>query len=167
MKSSSSFSRGQLQHYIKKERFFKLGRPAPLLVCLTTLFSFYIVYILRTINPTINQVYDQSKSPIQPQDDSRRENCDLFKGHWVPDMRGSLYTNFSCPTIPYLRNCFKYGREDTDFLHWRWKPDGCELPRFDAKAFLKIVQGKTMAFIGDSLARNQIESLLCLLSQVS
>ncbi|GFP98903.1 protein altered xyloglucan 4-like [Phtheirospermum japonicum] len=42
----------------------------------------------------------------------------------------------------------------------------CELPRFGPGKFLKALQGKTMAFIGDSVARNQLESLLCLLSTV-
>lgn len=97
-----------------------------------------------------------------------KENCDLSKGHWIREPRGSnFYTNSSCATIPNSKNCFKQGRMDMDFLNWRWKPDQCELPRFDAKLFLQIVQGKTMAFIGDSVARNHIESLLCLLSQVS
>lgn len=94
-------------------------------------------------------------------------NCDLFKGHWVPDDRGSRYTNSSCATIPESNNCFKQGRKDDDFLKWRWKPNECDLPRFDAKVFLDMVRGNKMAFIGDSVARNQMESLLCLLAQVS
>jgi hypothetical protein len=94
------------------------------------------------------------------------KDCDLFKGHWVRESRGHLYTNSSCTTIPESKNCFKNGRKDMDFLNWRWKPDECELPRFDARSFLQIVQGKKMAFIGDSVARNHMESLQCLLSQV-
>ncbi|XP_019161458.1 PREDICTED: protein ALTERED XYLOGLUCAN 4-like [Ipomoea nil] len=92
------------------------------------------------------------------------ESCDLFDGRWVPDKDGPLYSNYSCPTIPTIRNCFFHGRKDRDFLYWRWKPEQCQLPRFDSKAFLSIVRGKTMAFIGDSIARNQMESLVCLLS---
>ncbi|CAE6204212.1 unnamed protein product [Arabidopsis arenosa] len=76
----------------------------------------------------------------------------------------SLYTNFSCPTITDSKNCLKHGRPNTDFLFWRWKPEGCELPRFNPKAFLDLVRGKKMNFIGDSVARNHMESLLCLLS---
>ncbi|KZV57455.1 protein ALTERED XYLOGLUCAN 4-like [Dorcoceras hygrometricum] len=90
--------------------------------------------------------------------------CDLFNGEWVPDRRGPLYTNHSCKTIPVQRNCFMHGRKDRDFLHWKWKPNKCELPRFDPENFLTVLRGKTMAFIGDSIARNQMESLLCLLS---
>ncbi|MCL7027402.1 hypothetical protein MKW94_013129 [Papaver nudicaule] len=91
--------------------------------------------------------------------------CDLFKGQWVPEPNGSLYTQWSCPTIPDTKNCGRYGRKDVDFINWRWKPDECELPRFNPKTFLSLVRGKKLAFIGDSLARNQMESLLCLLSQ--
>ena len=89
----------------------------------------------------------------------------MFKGKWVRDPRGSRYTSASCPTIPTVKDCFLHGRNDRDFLYWRWKPDECNLPRFESKAFFQIVHGKKLAFIGDSLARNQMESLLCLLSQ--
>ncbi|KAF3452080.1 hypothetical protein FNV43_RR08176 [Rhamnella rubrinervis] len=50
------------------------------------------------------------------------------------------------------------------FLNWGWKPKECELPRFDPKAFLEMVCGKKMAFVGDSVSRNHMESLLGLLS---
>lgn len=95
------------------------------------------------------------------------ERCDLFSGYWVQDLRGSQYTNVSCSSIPESKNCFMQGRPDAGFSQWRWKPDGCELPRFDPGTFFEIVRGKTMAFIGDSVARNHVESLLCLLSSVS
>lgn len=94
------------------------------------------------------------------------EKCDLFNGHWIRDWEQPVYTNTSCLTIPEPRNCFKNGRVDTDFLKWRWKPDACEIPRFNAKLFLQNFRGKSMAFIGDSVARNHMESLHCLLSQV-
>ncbi|KAF2316148.1 hypothetical protein GH714_041471 [Hevea brasiliensis] len=90
---------------------------------------------------------------------SEKENCDLYKGEWIPDLEGSKYTNSSCATIPNSKNCFRNGRKDTDFLNWRWKPEKCDVPRIDPKAFLEIVRGKTLAFIGDSVARNHMESL--------
>ncbi|KAL2500018.1 Protein ALTERED XYLOGLUCAN 4-like [Abeliophyllum distichum] len=157
-------------HFFKKERLQNMVNAALVLfytVVLTILFSFYLLFSPRTINYTTNfiQEFNQTTVFTQPyKNDSR--NCNLFKGQWIPDKRGSLYTNFSCTTIPYKRNCFRHGREDTDFLEWRWKPDQCELPRFSPKTFLSVVQGKTMAFIGDSIARNQMESLLCLLSTI-
>lgn len=109
------------------------------------------------------QDFDKQNVLIKPQ--KEKKNCDFFKGHWVKEPRGSYYTNSSCTTIPEPKNCFKNGRRDMDFLNWRWKPDKCELPRFDPKVFLEIVVGKKLAFVGDSVARNHMESLLCLLSQ--
>ncbi|PWA61952.1 protein ALTERED XYLOGLUCAN 4 [Artemisia annua] len=94
--------------------------------------------------------------------------CRLFDGEWVrkPYGESSLaYTNKSCPTMPDWKNCFKYGRVDTDFLNWRWKPNDCELSRFDPCKFLRIVRGKRMGFIGDSISRNHLDSLICLLSK--
>ncbi|CAI0451215.1 unnamed protein product [Linum tenue] len=52
-------------------------------------------------------------------------------------------------------------------MRWRWKPDGCELPVFNPAQFLEIVRGKSLAFVGDSVGRNQMQSLICLLSRVS
>uniref|UniRef100_A0A7N0VK04 Trichome birefringence-like N-terminal domain-containing protein n=1 Tax=Kalanchoe fedtschenkoi TaxID=63787 RepID=A0A7N0VK04_KALFE len=94
----------------------------------------------------------------------RSQICDVFRGRWVPFPDGPLYTNSSCPEIFDQQNCMKYGRPDTEFLKWRWKPNQCELPIFDAHRFLELVRGKSMAFVGDSVARNHMQSLMCLLS---
>ncbi|KAM3342690.1 protein trichome birefringence-like 19 [Capsicum galapagoense] len=94
------------------------------------------------------------------------EICDLFLGEWVPNPDGPYYTNMTCFTIQEHQNCMKYGRPDRDFLKWKWKPDTCELPLFDAHQFLQLVRGKSLAFVGDSVARNHMQSLICLLSKV-
>lgn len=59
------------------------------------------------------------------------------------------------------------GRADTGYLHWRWQPRRCDLPDFSPEAFLRWLRNRHMAFVGDSLARNQAESLMCLLSSWS
>ncbi|KAJ4960732.1 hypothetical protein NE237_020642 [Protea cynaroides] len=94
------------------------------------------------------------------------KKCDLFKGEWIPSPEGPYYTNETCGEIYDHQNCLKFGKPDTGFLKWRWKPYDCELPRFSPSSFLKIVKGKSMAFVGDSMSRNQLQSLLCLLSSV-
>ncbi|KAF8011470.1 hypothetical protein BT93_J1933 [Corymbia citriodora subsp. variegata] len=128
---------------------------------LATVFTVSILFSPSPLMIKRDLQQNSSVSIVSPQQD-----CDLYRGHWVPDFRGSSsYTNSSCGTIPDSKNCFRHGRKDMDFLNWRWKPDGCELPRFDPRAFLRMVRGKTLAFIGDSVARNHMESLLCLLSQ--
>lgn len=96
-----------------------------------------------------------------------KKKCDVFRGEWVPYPNATYYTNETCPLIDDQQNCLKFGRPDTEFLRWRWKPDSCELARFDAIEFLDIVKGKSMAFVGDSVGRNQMLSLLCLLAGVS
>ncbi|KAI5065964.1 hypothetical protein GOP47_0018588 [Adiantum capillus-veneris] len=92
--------------------------------------------------------------------------CDLSQGEWVPDIDSHpLYTNNTCQYIQRSQNCLQNGRPDRDYLHWRWKPFDCELPPFDGTHFLELMRGKKLAFIGDSLARNQMQSLHCMLRQ--
>nr|ACG39806.1 hypothetical protein [Zea mays] len=93
--------------------------------------------------------------------------CDIFRGEWVPDAEAPYYNHKTCHMIQEHQNCLKYGRPDLGFLKWRWRPSGCELPRFDPLQFLQFARGKSLAFVGDSLARNHMQSLLCLLSQVA
>jgi hypothetical protein len=92
--------------------------------------------------------------------------CDLFTGEWVPNEEAPYYTNTTCWAIHEHQNCMKYGRPDTGFMRWRWKPESCDLPIFDPQEFLEMVRGKAMGFVGDSISRNQVQSLLCLLSRV-
>jgi hypothetical protein len=94
------------------------------------------------------------------------DSCDLTQGQWVPDDEVPYYTNLTCPFIDDHQNCMKFGKPSLEFMRWRWRPDGCDLPRFDAARFLDAMRGKSMAFVGDSLARNHLKSLLCLLSKV-
>ncbi|XP_074319611.1 protein YLS7-like [Silene latifolia] len=98
--------------------------------------------------------------------DDTREDCDLFHGEWFYDSAGPVYTNNTCPLITQMQNCQGNGRPDKEYESWRWKPSQCELPRFNGTKFLELMSGKTLAFVGDSVARNQMESLLCLLWQV-
>jgi len=102
-------------------------------------------------------------------DDEKGEDtsCDYFNGKWVRDKRGPLYNGTTCGTIKENQNCITHGRPDMGYLYWRWKPNECHLPRFDPLAFLNLVRNKHLAFVGDSMARNQLESLLCMLTTAS
>ncbi|CAN6207984.1 unnamed protein product [Urochloa humidicola] len=95
-------------------------------------------------------------------------SCNIFKGEWVPDPSAPRYTAETCPVIHGHYDCMRYGRPDLGYARWRWRPAGAgcgDLPRLDAAAFLRAASGKSMAFVGDSLARNQMHSLVCLLSR--
>ncbi|KAL5989214.1 protein trichome birefringence-like [Asimina triloba] len=93
------------------------------------------------------------------------ERCDIFKGEWVPNPSGPIYDNESCPIVEGHQNCMKNGRPDSGYLYWRWKPRDCELPPFDSLTFLEAMRNKHWAFVGDSISRNHVQSLLCTLSK--
>lgn len=89
--------------------------------------------------------------------------CNLFKGSWVFDDSYPLYDSSTCPYITPEFDCQKYGRPDTQYLQYRWKPDGCTLPRFNGEDLLGRMRGKKMMFVGDSLSLNEWQSMACLL----
>ncbi|KAL2232849.1 protein trichome birefringence-like 5 [Sesamum indicum] len=92
-------------------------------------------------------------------------NCDIYKGKWVRDEGYPLYRPGSCPYVDEAFDCLSNGRPDYGYLKWRWKPDDCDLPRFNATDFLVRLRGKRLMLVGDSMNRNQFESLLCLLRE--
>ncbi|KAL5100476.1 hypothetical protein RYX36_004803 [Vicia faba] len=82
-------------------------------------------------------------------------------------MRGPLYNGTTCSYIKNQRNCEVNGRPDTNYLYWRWKPNECNISNFEPNTFLKLIKNKNIVFVGDSLANNQFESLVCILSTIS
>ncbi|GAB4830581.1 hypothetical protein Ancab_020347 [Ancistrocladus abbreviatus] len=93
------------------------------------------------------------------------KGCDVSKGSWVFDESYPLYTNVSCLFIDEGFNCQRNGRLDNDYMKWRWQPEECDIPRFNATNMLELIRGKRLVFVGDSINRNQWESLLCLLME--
>ncbi|RRT45953.1 hypothetical protein B296_00054784 [Ensete ventricosum] len=120
------------------------------------------------------------------------QGCNLFQGRWVLDEPNSrpLYTEESCPYLTRQVTCGRNGRPDSLYQKWRWKPDACELPRFDptplpsqyanlrsidliaspcaiarfdALKLLERLRNKRLMFVGDSIQRTQWESMVCLL----
>lgn len=93
--------------------------------------------------------------------------CDYNNGKWIPDKLGPIYNGTSCGIVTDYQDCTTNGRPDLGYLHWKWKPNQCNIPRFEPKVFLQILRNKHLAFVGDSFARNQVESLFCMLATVS
>jgi xyloglucan O-acetyltransferase len=96
--------------------------------------------------------------------EGRQRSCNYSEGHWVFAPGYARRYNGTLCNVKPNHNCIRNGRPDTGYLDWRWQPDDCPLPAFDAKAFLSAMRGKHVALIGDSMARNQAQSLICLLS---
>ncbi|KAK1395205.1 protein trichome birefringence-like 10 [Heracleum sosnowskyi] len=90
--------------------------------------------------------------------------CDVFEGDWVWDESYPLYESRDCSFLDGGFRCSENGRPDLSYTKWRWQPKACNLPRFDAKLMLEKLRNKRLAFVGDSIGRNQWESLLCMLS---
>ncbi|CAI5537308.1 unnamed protein product, partial [Closterium sp. Naga37s-1] len=87
--------------------------------------------------------------------------CDMSVGEWRYSKNYPRYV--TCPYVRSIFNCRGNGRKDQLYEKQRWVPDKCSLPRFSAKAFLAMMRGKTVGFVGDSLMSNMWESFVCLL----
>ncbi|KAK9146715.1 hypothetical protein Sjap_006618 [Stephania japonica] len=92
------------------------------------------------------------------------EGCDLFQGEWVWDQSYPLYGERGCLFLDEGFRCSENGRPDEFYTKWRWQPRDCNLPRFHAKTMLEKLRNRRVVFVGDSIGRNQWESLLCMLS---
>ncbi|KAF8397267.1 hypothetical protein HHK36_016177 [Tetracentron sinense] len=104
---------------------------------------------------------NQKRKPVLQ---ANQTSCNLFLGSWVRDETYPVYHSLDCPIIDPEFNCQMYGRPDTDYERYLWRPAGCELPRFNGLDFLVKMRGKSVMFVGDSLGRNQWESLICMIS---
>ncbi|XP_010452537.1 PREDICTED: protein trichome birefringence-like 9 [Camelina sativa] len=98
------------------------------------------------------------------------KECDYSNGRWVrrttssSSVNGLLYGE-ECRFLDSGFRWRKNGRKDSGYLQWRWQPHGCDLPRFNASDFLERSRNGRIVFVGDSIGRNQWESLMCMLSQ--
>ncbi|KAK7355416.1 hypothetical protein VNO80_14671 [Phaseolus coccineus] len=135
-----------------------------LLLLLTSIFFFNFVYpfdrqFLSRFAFLSSSYFAHKKSPFIGA-------CDYTRGHWVWDETypHRLYDE-NCPFLDPGFRCHQNGRKSERFRKWRWQPDDCDIPRFNASVLLERNRNGRIVFAGDSVGRNQWESFLCMLTQ--
>ncbi|KAK4433363.1 protein trichome birefringence-like 33 [Sesamum alatum] len=159
-----------------------VSRATPLSQFLLLAFIFFIVvlyfidfswYLSRVVQ---NHEHNDTNQNISAPEKRREKlpfaigegnnGCDLFSGRWIRDYDRPLYEEWECPYLEPQTTCLEHGRPEKDYQFWRWQPDGCSIPSFNATLMLEGLRGKRMMFVGDSLNRGQFTSLLCLLQRI-
>lgn len=114
------------------------------------------------MNMPYNERKDQNKESASS---LKKQACNYGKGRWVADDRRPLYSGFGCKQwLSEMWACRLTQRIDFSYEGYRWQPNDCEMPKFEGTEFLRRMQDKTIAFIGDSLGRQQFQSLMCMAS---
>ncbi|KAG5376512.1 hypothetical protein IGI04_041108 [Brassica rapa subsp. trilocularis] len=91
--------------------------------------------------------------------------CNYAKGKWVVDNHRPLYSGSRCKQwLASMWACRLMQRTDFAFERLRWQPKDCSMEEFEGSRFLKRMQDKTLAFVGDSLGRQQFQSMMCMIT---
>ncbi|KAF3791479.1 trichome birefringence-like 9 protein [Nymphaea thermarum] len=154
-------------HYLRRDSIishFLLISTSIFLVILSCL-VFLDAFGVFQLHPLLRLGY-LSFSSMPKQSAVVEEGCDYSNGRWVydEDYQGLHYKE-DCPFLDPGFRCQQNGRKDLDYQKWRWQPFGCDLPKFNARDFLERSRHGRLVFAGDSIGRNQWESLICMLSQ--
>lgn len=112
-----------------------------------------------------------TSSPVRGKDDQnftaliQNHDCNYAKGKWVPDDNRPLYSGFGCKQwLSGMWACKLMQRTDFSYEKLRWESKSCQMEEFEGSKFLRKMQNKTLAFVGDSLGRQQFQSLMCMIT---
>ncbi|XP_074588041.1 protein trichome birefringence-like 28 [Curcuma longa] len=150
--------------------YLRKGGKLPVLVVVVSVFVFAAVMYGEDMRSLAEYSWWRYKAVYAadyiPGEVSVPETCDLSDGDWVFDESYPPYREDRCEFLSKQVSCLQNGRPDSKYQKWRWQPKNCSLPRFDARRMLEWLRGKRMLFIGDSINRNQWESMVCLMQMV-
>lgn len=91
------------------------------------------------------------------------KDCNYAKGKWIVDDKRPLYSGNECKQwLSKMWACRMMRRSHFSYENYRWQPHGCEMPEFTGHNFLKRMRNRTLAFVGDSLGRQQFQSMMCI-----
>ncbi|KAL3739930.1 hypothetical protein ACJRO7_021238 [Eucalyptus globulus] len=136
-------------------------RPNSLAITALHLTIFFLFFLVRPQRASSEQQLWNTTAALRGRKQTGR--CNLFQGNWVVDASYPFYESSSCPFIDPEFDCQKYGRPDTQYLKYAWRPDSCAIPRFNGGELLRRWRGKKIMFVGDSLSLNMWESLSCMI----
>ncbi|OMO57214.1 hypothetical protein CCACVL1_25909 [Corchorus capsularis] len=102
---------------------------------------------------------DNSTTLKPPQN---KDVCNYAKGKWVVDTRKPFYRG--CKYTQRNWVCRLTNRTDFSYENYRWQSTDCKMPEFEPSDFLKRMRNRVVAFIGDSLSREQFQSMMCMLT---
>lgn len=89
----------------------------------------------------LNDEDDEVVKAEMGQKDTQKK-CDFSYGKWVYDSSYPLYDP-NCPYLSSTVTCQKNGRPDSDYQKWKWKPNGCYIPRY----YCSLLKKKILQFV--------------------
>ncbi|KAL3648936.1 hypothetical protein CASFOL_005339 [Castilleja foliolosa] len=164
--TSGSTNFGDIYKKMKRFRFFEPS-VGILILAVCVIFSFFLLdyrHVWKGLSFSTQNEISKKIDFLSEISNGGGGGCDVFDGDWVWDENYPLYQSKDCRFMDDGFRCSENGRQDLLYTKWRWQPRNCNLPRFDAKTMLEKLRNKRVVFAGDSIGRNQWESLLCMLS---
>ncbi|XP_044478502.1 protein trichome birefringence-like 14 [Mangifera indica] len=114
-------------------------------------------------NFTTSYIPERKETDGEGMFSTKKKVCNYAKGSWVSDSRRPLYPGFGCKQwLSEMWACRLTQRKEFSYERYRWQPKDCEMPEFERSAFLQRMKDKTIAFVGDSLGRQQFQSMMCM-----
>ncbi|KAK4755941.1 hypothetical protein SAY87_009698 [Trapa incisa] len=105
------------------------------------------------------------KHELKVKSAEKGQSCNYVEGKWVLDKRWPLYSGYGCKQwLSEMWACRLTKRMNFNYETLRWQPKSCQMETFEGQKFLKRMKDKTIAFVGDSLGRQQFQSLLCMVT---